>query len=188
MKTSTKFIGALLITMSTFFACEKSEVKKEAEEQKYSVALNVVGLKGEVEKGILVGAKAELEKALTADGAVAISKASKANQLFIPPIGDTPPADPWVLCKSEIDAYYAEHIAQWQAQANSTCKDVIVCLTCPNANGGLFVLYVIKPNSIRCTTLVADAAIRFGFSKFDFGVGDYEGTGVSSYIRKLESK
>ncbi|RKD14443.1 hypothetical protein BCY91_08190 [Pelobium manganitolerans] len=58
---------------------------------------------------------------------------------------------------------------------------VYVCLTCPNAGGGLYVLYAIKPNSIKCAE-VAYAEMP-AFKLFTYGKTQYDSEAVSAYIR-----
>jgi hypothetical protein len=190
MKTSIKIIGMLAIVMTMLFGCDKAEtVKEESKDQKFSVAIKVANAKGEVENGLMIGTSKELETALSGDkDMVYLKRASKANNLFTPVVGtvtDGPVTDVFEVCWDEITAYYNEHRPQWLAAANQSCEDVIVCLTCPNSGGGLYVLYVIKPTARKCLE-VADISLteRYKFAKFGFEVADYESAKVRDFINK----
>ncbi|SFG65626.1 hypothetical protein [Pedobacter insulae] len=159
MKNSIKIFGSLAIIVSVLFACKKSndEIKAAEKPQKFSVAIQMANTRDKVESGIVVGTKAELDKAFSETNTIVYLKkdATKAN-LFIPDTGTTgpvDPVDPSALCWDEINSYYDAHIAGWLAIANQTCKPYLVCITCPNAGGGLYVMYMIKPTSFRCATI-----------------------------------
>lgn len=149
----------------------------EEVESNFFVALQLELGRGKSEKAILVGSDLELKSALSKDSHVFLKKAAIQNNVFVPVVGPVEPIDPTKACWDEIRNYYNAHLPQWQQQANQTCKDVYICLTCPNSGGGLFVLYVIKPNSPKCNILEA----QYNFSKFNFSDRDYD----SDEVKKL---
>jgi hypothetical protein len=187
MKNSIKTIGALVFILFTILACKKTEddFKVEEKEQKYSFAMKVSSAKGEAEEAIIIGTKAELEKALSAkSGSVYLKRIAEKNNVFIPVTGtvtDGPqPVDLNKLCWDEINAYYSANIATWQQSANQTCENVYVCITCPNTGLGLFVLYAISPNSVRCATV---AEFTISLSKFNFNNDELESESVANFIK-----
>jgi hypothetical protein len=186
MKNSIKIIGTLAVILSITFACKKDKQDIKLEEQgKISAPIKMATMTGKSENAIIVGTNAELEAAFSGkQDRVLLKKAAEKNNLFIPVTGTTgpvDPVDPSELCWDEINSYYSEHIDGWLSIANQTCKPYTVCITCPNAGGGLYVMYVIKPTSPKCNISEA-TAVLYNFSKFNFTVGDYESDAVASYI------
>ncbi|WP_293302178.1 hypothetical protein [Pedobacter sp. UBA4863] len=187
MKKSIKIIAVLAIALVTLFACkkDKEEVRKE---ERFSVGMKVATARGGTEAAILIGTKAELKAALTQkDGKVYLKKVSEKNNVFVPvvdgTVGPVDPVKPIDLCWKEIDAYYEANVGTWREQANQNCKDVVVCLTCPNAGVGLFVLYVIKPNSPKCLVLDAFEA-QFSLSAFNFNNNQLDSEAVANIIKE----
>ncbi|HEX7366407.1 MAG TPA: hypothetical protein VF273_04885 [Pelobium sp.] len=186
MKNSTKIIGALSAIIFLSFACKKEkETTRIDGEQKYAVSIQKGNFSDKPESAVLIGTKASLET--TFDGkkdVIYLKKISAKNNVFIDVTGTVDPLDPKNpidLCWDEINAYYQQHYQEWQATANQNCKPFITCITCPKANAGLFVLYVIKPNSAKCN--IAEAvSVMYNFNKFDFGSDDYDTEAVSAYI------
>lgn len=182
MKKFIKIISLLSIALVTLFACKK-DVAELKQEDRFSVGLNVASAKGS-ENAVIVGTKAELKAALTAnEKPIFLKKIATANNVFIPIDDEGPdPVDPGQLCWDEINAYYNAHIAGWRQTANQTCTNVMVCLTCPNAGGGLYVMYVIRPTSPKCNMLEAFEA-QFTLAAFNFGNGQLEGEAVAAHIK-----
>ncbi|TZF84703.1 hypothetical protein FW774_06890 [Pedobacter sp. BS3] len=186
MKNSTKIIGALAVILSITFACkkDKQDVQSEEKEQKFSAPIQMAA-KGESENAIIIGTNTELEAAFSGkQDVVYLKKAASKNNLFVPvtgTVGPVDPVNPSELCWDEIHNYYSAHIDSWLSIANQTCKPLPVCITCPNAGGGLYVLYIIKPTSPRCNISEA-TAVLYNFSKFNFTANQYESESVSSYI------
>lgn len=185
MKKSIKIIGIFALALVTLFACKKDgeEIQKD---ERFSVAMKVATARGGSEAAILIGSKDELKTALTKnEGKVYLKKVSEKNNVFIPvvgdPVGPVDPVNPIDLCWDEIDAYYDANVGTWREQANATCKDVIVCLTCPNAGAGLYVLYVIKPNSPKC--MVMDS-FEAQFSLVAFNYNELDSEAVGNLIKK----
>lgn len=182
MKKFIKITSLLSIALVTLFACKKneSEVKQE---DRFSVALKVASARSS-ENAVIIGTKAELKAALTGnEKPIFLKKIATANNVFIPIEGDGPdPVDPGQLCWDEINAYYNAHIAGWRQTANQTCTNVMVCLTCPNAGGGLYVMYVIRSTSPKCNILEAFEA-QFSLAAFNFGNGSLESEAVAAHIK-----
>ncbi len=180
MKKSIQIIGVLALALVTIFACKKDSEDIQKEER-FSVALKVAGEKGTIENAILIGTKAELKTALSAKAKpVMLKKISSSNNVFVP-VDDVKPVDPSEGCWAEITAYASAHMAEWQQLANQTCTTVLRCLTCPNAGGGLYVMYAIEPNSINCTVL--EFEMQHALVKFNFNDNELEGEAVASVIR-----
>jgi len=182
MKKFIQITSILTIVLVTLFSCKKEEVEQKKEEQ-FSIAMKVVNGKS-TENAIVIGNKEELKAALTGkEGPIYFKKAAKANNVFIPIVGEgTGPVNPSLPCQDEINAYYSEHIAEWQQAANQSCTTFMICLTCPNANGGLYVTYVIKPNSPRCTIATSFEA-QFNLAAFDFGDDQLDSEAVAAHIK-----
>lgn len=181
MKKSIQIIGVLALALVTIFACKKDSEEIEKEER-FSVALKVAGEKGTIENAILIGTKAELKSALSAKAKpVLLKKVSAKNNVFVPVDDDVKPVDPSEACWSEITTYASAHMAEWQQLANQTCTTVLRCLTCPNAGGGLFVMYAIEPNSIGCTVL--EFEMQHALVKFNFNDNELDSEAVASVIR-----
>jgi hypothetical protein len=182
MKKFIKVTSILTIAAITFFACKK-EAAEQKKEGQLSVAMKIVTGKS-TENAVIIGTKAELKAALMGkEGPVYLKKIAKANNVFIPIVGEGPdPVDPSEPCWDEIDAYFSEHIAGWQQAANQSCTNVMICLTCPNAGGGLYVMYVIRPNSPKCA-IATSLEAQFSLAAFDFGDDQLEGEAVAAYIR-----
>lgn len=186
MKTSTKIIASLALALTVLFACKKDTgVVAQPEEQTLAMNVQLSTARGATENAIVVGNKAELDAAFnTNKDYVIITKAAEKNNIFIPTTGTTGPVEPvdlYKLCWDEINAYVNANKPSWQAQANANCQTVYACVTCPNVGYGLFVMYAIKPNPIKCATVLAASAY---YSKFDFKPGDYNSESVSAYITK----
>lgn len=181
MKNSIKIIGTLALALVTLFACKKNEEEIKKEDQ-FSVAMKIATQRGVTENAIVIGTKAELKAALTQnEGPVYLKKVATNNHVFAPVVGPLP-ADPGKNCWDEINAYYQANIAQWQQTANETCTNVMVCLTCPNAGGGLYVMYIIKPNNFKCNMAEAFEA-QFSLAAFNFGNNDLESEAVAAHIK-----
>jgi len=183
MKKHIHIIGILALALVTIFACKKDGEDIKKEDERFSVAIKVAAGKESTENAILIGTKAALKVALTTKGEpVMIKKVANKNNVFIP-IGDddVEPVDPSEACWDEINAYAAARRNEWQALANQTCTTVIRCITCPNAGGGLFVMYAIAPNSIKCAVLDFESA--YSLAKFNFNDNELEGEAVASVIR-----
>lgn len=176
MKNLIKTFGVLVLILCSIIACKKEEpVQSEEAEQLFSVAIEVATQRGTTEKAIMIGTKKELESALKEETTY-LKKISVHNNVFAPVVGPvTPPVD---LCWEEINSFYNAHFEQWLQIANQTCQNVMVCLTCPKAGGGLFVMYDIAPTSPKCLTATAQLA----FEKFDFSENDYDTDAVAQYI------
>lgn len=185
MKKFIQIVGILTITIVSLFACKKDEATKTKEER-FSVAINVAA--GDAsEAAIVIGTKAELKAAMAQkEGPIYLKKVAKRNNVFIPIVGEgtgpVGPVDPTSLCRDEINAYVSAHMASWQQTANQTCRNVMVCLTCPNAGGGLYIMYVIKPTNPKCFIATAFET-QFNLAVFDFGDGDLEGEAVAAHIK-----
>lgn len=182
MKKHMHIIGILALALVTIFACKKDGEEVKKEDDRFSVAIKVAAGKESTENAILIGNKAALKAALSKKGApVMIKKVANKNNVFIPVNDDVKPVDPSEACWSEITAYAAAHRNEWQALANQTCTTVIRCITCPNAGGGLFVMYAIEPNSINCAAI--DFETAYALAKFNFNDSELEGEAVASVIR-----
>lgn len=184
MKKFIQITGILTITAISFFACKKETAEQEQQkEEQFSVAMKVATEKS-TENAIVIGTKAELKAALAEkEGAVYLKKVAKANNLFIPIVGEgTGPVNPILPCEDEITAYVNAHKAEWQQQANQTCTNVMVCVTCPNAGGGLFVMYIIKPTSPRCA-IALPFEEQFKLAAFNFGNNQWESEAVAAFIK-----
>jgi hypothetical protein len=182
MKNFIKIVGIATITVVSLFACKKETADQNKEEQ-FSAALTVVTGKS-TESGIVIGTNAELKRALShKEGPIYLRKVAKANNVFIPIVGEGPgPLNPSLPCWDEIEAYASEHQAEWQQAANASCRTIMICLTCPNAGGNLYVTYIIKPNSPRCTIATAFEA-QFNLAAFDFGNDELESEAVAAHIK-----
>ncbi|MCJ0741677.1 hypothetical protein [Pedobacter montanisoli] len=182
MKKFIQIIGVLALALVTVFACKKSgeEVKKE---ERFSIAMKVAAANGNTENAIIIGSKTELKTALSEKYVpIYVKKVSASNNVFIPIVGEPVLPNPNKLCWDEIDAYVNAHKAEWQQQANQTCSTVLVCVTCPNTGGGLYVLYVIKPTSPKCTIYEA-FEMQFNISAFNFTNNQLESEAVASFIK-----
>ena len=129
----------------------------------------------------MIGTRAELKAALTAgDKRVLLKKVSKLNNVFLPVVGPGPvePADPTKLCWDEIDATIAANKAAWQQTANETCTPAMYCLTCPNVGLGLFAMYPVNPNSIKCTVLPFESLLV----SFKYSDDELDGDAVAMHI------
>lgn len=193
MKKSIRQIGiSAIAALMTFASCEKQTSVMEITEQdaRYSVEIEVVSAKGIREKGIVIGTKPELDAAFNSKiEKITLKKASKSNNVFVPvrgpvvdPVGPVDPVDPMALCWAEIDNYYDAHYEEWLNVANQHCQPVGVCLTCPNAGVGLFVMYQIKPTARKCFPLVA-ASWAEKQKLFDFDENQYDSDQVAHYIQ-----
>lgn len=183
MKKFIQITSILTIAAIALFACKKDLPEQKKEEQ-FSVAMKVATAET-TENAIIIGTKAELKAALEGkEGPVYLKKIAKANNLFIPIVGEgTGPVNPMLPCNQEIDAYVNAHKAEWQQLANQTCTNVMVCVTCPNAGGGLYVMYIIKPTSPRCA-IALPFEQQFKLAAFNFGSNELESEAVASFIRK----
>lgn len=181
MKKSIKIIGTLAITLVTIFACKKSGEEPQKEER-FSVNMQVATKGTSGENAILIGTKTELKAALNGkEDAIYLKKVSTASNVFIPIVG--PIKNPNDLCWDEINAYVNAHKAEWQATANQNCQTVLVCVTCPNAGGGLYVMYAIKPNSPKCT-IYEQLEMQFNLAAFNFGDNELESEAVASFVKR----
>lgn len=182
MKKFIKITSLLSIVLVSLFACKK-DVAEVKQEDRFSVGLQVASARGS-ENAVIIGTKAVLKSALTPnEKPIFLKKVASGNNVFIPIGGDGPdPVDPGQLCWDEINAYYNAHIAGWRQTANQTCTNVTVCLTCPNAGGGLYVMYVIRPTSPKCNMLEAFEA-QFSLVAFNFGNGALESEAVAAHIK-----
>ncbi|WP_199141030.1 hypothetical protein [Pedobacter sp. ASV12] len=182
MKKFIQITGILTIAVVTFFSCKKEKTEQK-EEERFSVAMKVVTAQT-TENAVIIGTKAELKAALAAkEGPVYLKKIAKTNNLFIPIVGEgSGPSNPMLPCNQEIDAYVNAHQAEWQQQANQTCTTVMVCVTCPNAGGGLYVMYIIKPTSPRCA-IALPFEQQFKLAAFNFGNDQLESEAVASFIK-----
>ena len=182
MKNRIQIIGILALALVTFFACKK-DAEELQKDDRFSVAIKVAAERGTTENAILVGSKAELKAALSKKGEpVIIKKVSTKNNVFVPVLDDVKPVDPSKGCWSEISAYAAAHMAEWQALANQTCTTVIRCITCPNSGGGLFVMYAIEPNSPNCNVL--EFEMQHSLAIFNYGDNELDSEAVASMISK----
>lgn len=191
MKNVIKIGLLLTLVLMGLVACEKSENNEsivEKEESLLSVSIQVE-TKGRVENALLIGTKEELEMALLkkSEQSIHLQKVANRNNLFKPVVGTGvvgPVQDPYdavEACWQEINTIYTSNLPTWRAQANSTCNDVLVCLTCPNAGVGLYVMYVIKPTNPACFM----AEISFEYYKaraFNFTKDNYESAEVNKFI------
>jgi hypothetical protein len=182
MKNFIQIIGILTIAIVCFCACKKQEVEQNKEDQ-FSVSTKLVMGKS-TENAIIIGTKAVLKAALAKkEGPLYLKKIAKANNVFIPIVGEGPdPLDPSRPCREEIDAYYSEHIAEWQQAANQSCTTIMMCLTCPKAAGGLYVTYIIRPNNPRCT-IATTFEDQFNLFAFNFGNDQLENEAVAAHIK-----
>jgi hypothetical protein len=182
MKKFIQVISILTIAVVALFACKKEEAEQKKEGQ-LSVAMKITTAKS-TENAVIIGSKAELKAALTEkEGPIYLRKVAKANNVFIPIVGEGPgPLDPSQPCRAEIDAYLSEHIAGWQQAANQSCSNVLICLTCPNAGGGLYIMYIIRPNSPKCT-IATTFEVQFNLAAFDFGNDQLESEAVAAHIK-----
>lgn len=101
--------------------------------------------------------------------------------MFVPVVG--PVKDPNSLCWDEINAYVNAHRAEWQAAANQNCQTVLVCVTCPNAGGGLYVMYAFKPNSPKCA-VYEQFEMQYSLAAFNFGDNELESEAVASFVKR----
>ncbi|MBL1408442.1 hypothetical protein [Sphingobacterium faecale] len=178
MKNFIKPLGLIALVLVALFSCDKKDSVpvEEQKEQMYAVNFQLEGAASS--KGVLVGTKPELEKALKqSDGPLVVKKVSKSNNVFEPVVGTTNPS--FDQCWTEIHNYYEAHYAEWLQTANQNCKKVMICLTCPEAGEGLFVLYEIKPTAPKCLEAVLADVV---FSPFNFGKGQYESGEVGKFI------
>lgn len=168
-----------MFVLLALFACKKDEdnVVVEEKENLYAISIHMPNSRTKSEKAIVVGTKTELEGVLKGSGKpVALKKASAKNNVFVPVVGPVkPPVD---LCWEEIQDYYDAHVQEWLQIANANCQPYGVCLTCPNAGGGLFVLYEIKPTAAKCLALDA----QFELAMFDFSENDFDTEAVGNFI------
>jgi len=182
MKNFIKIIGLASVILVGIFACKKDEVVVKKEER-FSIDINLATDRGTT-NAIIIGTKAELKTSLMGkDGAIYLKKVSSSNNVFVPIDDQGPmPGDPMKACHDEISAYYAANIDAWQQVANQNCRNFMACITCPNAGGGLYVMYLIKPNSPKCTILEAFEA-QFNLAAFKFTDGELESEAVAAHIK-----
>ncbi|HRO83696.1 MAG TPA: hypothetical protein PK110_02625 [Niabella sp.] len=185
MKKSITISSIIILLVIGILSCQKQEIPVNEETvstQQFAGKSLFVNEKGESEGAIIVGSNDELKAAFDNKEGYMVRKASQSNNIFLP-VGPVTPADPFKGCWKEIKDYYNAHYSTWLAQANATCRDVLVCLTCPNAGGGLYVLYVIKPTSIKCKeALAAWESIK----EFNIRKANYDSPEVADFIRKLK--
>ncbi|WP_113638855.1 hypothetical protein [Nubsella zeaxanthinifaciens] len=180
MKKSIQIIGMLAITLVTFFACKKNEVEPQKEDR-FSVNMQVA-IKGGEENAVIIGTKAELKAALTEkEKTVYLKKVSINNNVFIPIVG--PVKDPNGLCWDEINAYVDAHRAEWQATANQNCQTILVCVTCPNSGGGLYIMYAFKPTSPKCM-VYEQFEMQYSLAAFNFGDNELESEAIANFIKR----
>ncbi len=178
MKNTIKTLALVALVLVGLSSCDKKEnaLNEEQKEQMYAVSFQLEGAASS--KAVLVGTKPELEKALKeSDEPLVVKKISNSNNVFEPVVGPTKPS--FEKCWGEIHNYYEAHYSGWLQTANETCKSVMVCLTCPEAGAGLYVLYEIKPTSPKCIKVVMAST---SLMKFDFGKGQYESGEVNKFI------
>lgn len=192
MKNSFTKIGILaVVIMFTLTSCDKDDtepIEPVQDKEMFAMGIEVRSDTGLMEKGILVGTEPELKKAIQGnEGEIYLTKESQANNIYIPNpdvgvSGDDTTDDCW----NEITSYYNNNYNIWLQKANEYCKDVSICLTCPEAGGGLYVLYVIEPNSINCITdEELDFSLAYALKPFPYDPGDYESEEVSMYIKRM---
>ncbi len=180
MKKSIQIIGILALALVTIFACKKDEEPQKTE--RFSINMQLATKGSSSENAIIIGTKAELKEALKTPGEpVYVKKVSVANNVFAPVVG--PVKDPANLCWEEINAYVDAHRAEWQATANQNCQTVLVCVTCPNAGGGLYVMYAIKPNSPKCV-VYEQFEMQYSLATFNFSDKELESEAVANYVRR----
>lgn len=159
--------------------------------QKYAVGFQLQLNGKPSEKAILIDPKSRLKTLIENDTneTVYLKKLSDRNPVFamIPSTTDgttdpVHPSDPTSACWKEIQSYYQNHYEEWQNQANQNCREVMVCLTCPRAGIGLYVLYVIKPNNIKCLKV---AIAEMQYTLFDFPGDDSDSNAVAAFIEKM---
>ena len=111
-----------------------------------------------------------------------LKKAGEKNNVFVlAPRPAGPASDPYTACWNEIYQHRDAHWAEWLSKANSTCKTQLRCITCPESGIGLFVMFEIKPTSIKCKEIKVEHA----FVKFDFKENVYDTQEVYQYIQKM---
>ena len=181
-------IGSIL-TLALMFgltSCKKENNVKPDQEQKeqmFAVKIQVNSPTGENEIAIVIGTKKELGSAFNGDKGMMLRKAARKNNVFVldtKPVG--PVADPFKPCWDEINQYRDAHWAGWLAEANTTCKTQLHCITCPESGGGLFVMFEVKPTSIKCVKMVE---ALHQMVAFDFGQNVYDTPEVYEYIQKM---
>lgn len=182
MKKLIQSLGLLTLILTIFVSCKKENTVKPGDE-KYAISFNVTSPERGVEKGILVGSKAELEAIVKGESnGIKVSRLAKTNNVFGVITKDpVTPYDPSEECWSEITNYKDAHIEEWLQIANSTCKPYMTCITCPQSNFGLFVLYVIKPTSIKCVESASAVMTRFNFDRTQYDTRE-----VSDYIKNFK--
>ncbi len=179
MKKSIQIIGVLAVVLITLFGCKKKEVEIQKEER-FSIAIKLANKQGGLDNAIMIGTEVELKAALAAkEKTVQLKKISKLNNVFLPVVGPTQePVDPVAACWDEINAFVAEHKAEWQAIANANCITVYVCVPCPNVGLGLSPLMYTEPTSIKCFPRpFASLAASFKYSD-----DELDGEPVASFI------
>lgn len=178
-------IGSIL-TLSLMFgliSCKKENVKPDADQKElYSVKIQSVSPDGRPEKGIVIGSKEELSKAFSGDKEILLKKAARKNNIYTlnpDPVG--PVTDPFKPCWDEIYAYRDANWDSWLAQANASCQTLHPCVTCPESGGGLFVMFIVKPTSIKC---IEAATMHYELAKFKYGEEEYDSPEVYEFIQK----
>ena len=167
-------------------SCKKENNVKpdiDQKEQLFAVQIQVNSPSGKDEKAIVIGTKKELGSAFTGERGMVLQRASKKNNVFVldpKPVG--PDVDPFKPCWDEINQYRDSHWAEWLAVANSTCKTQLHCITCPESGGGLFVMFEVKPTSIKCVKM--EEALH-QMVQFDFGQNVYDTPEVYEFIQKM---
>lgn len=185
-----KTIGVPALLLLSLGACKKQhDAQPQTQTKKFAVAIQMESQRTEPQKAILIGSKSELEAAAKNKKEVKIIRVSDKNPVFMiaPKTGDTKPVDPVdpsAPCMEEIHAYYEAHYQEWLNQANTHCRDIPVCLSCPKANFGLSVLYVIQPSSPKC--YVMQAELHITMTPFNFGEDDYDGPKVADFIQTIK--
>lgn len=133
----------LALAVTVFSSCKKDQVKPDETEITYAADMRIMADGADPVNATLIGSKDQLNKAIDNPKGALVQRIATGGNVFSPVLD---PIDSYAMCWAEVDAYYAAHIEEWQAIANRECREFLVCIGCPNAGGGLFVMYAIKPN------------------------------------------
>lgn len=184
-----KYVNQLfvLVLVWSLVGCNKTElvtVATEKEPEQYAIPVLFADSK-EITNGILVGSKSELFDVIKSENLGIVKSASNVNKVFIPTgtVGPRPkdPVDPSNGCWDHIFAIYEMLYPEALAVANAHCRDVLLCIGCPD---GLTATMVVKPNSIKCITiLTAEAQV----SLFNVS-GGFDGGKVTDYITQSSNR
>lgn len=177
MKNQITRIAVVVMALFMAFGCEKKELAleevAETNLKRFAIVTEVLNLKGDKEKALIIGTKEELN-VLMKEGPTMLKRVSKRANILEPvvtgPVGPDP-YDPYQACWDEIMAFYDANYEGWLAAANENCQDIWICAGC--SQGLMAMDFHIKPNARKCWPL-AEASLEASFSLLEFNFGDDE--------------